>query len=131
MLNRILIVFVAALITIAVVGCSSVNVADKFNGQNVSQDGTVAANIVSSNHGWYLVSWVPIVTGDSKDPNSWHLFKDTVTVDGAYGALTKKSAELGATRTINVRSEEKWASDPLTGFLLWNKEAEVSGDAVK
>lgn len=131
MLNRILIVFAAALITLAIVGCSSVKVAEKFNGQNVSQDGTVVVNIVSSNHGWYLVSWIPIVTGDSKDPNSCHFFKDTVTVDGAYSALTKKSAELGATKTIDVRSEEKWASDPLTGFLLWNKGAEVSGNAVK
>lgn len=131
MLNKILTVFSVVLMTLAITGCSSVKVADKFNGQNVSHDSTVIANIVSSNHGWYLVSWIPIVTGDSKNSNSWHLFKDTVTVDGAYSALTKKSAELGATRTINVRSEEKWASDPLTGFLLWNKEAEVSGDAIK
>lgn len=131
MLNRIIIVFAAVLVTLAVAGCSSVKVADKFNGQNISQSGTPVANIVSSNYGCYLVSWLPIVSGDSKDSNSWHLFQDTVTVDGAYSALTKKSSELGATKTIDVRSEEKWSADPITGCLLWTKEVEVSGDAVR
>lgn len=74
---------------------------------------------------------MPIATGDSKNPSSCHLFQDTVTVDGAYSALTKKSGELGATKTINVRSEEKWTADPITGCLLWTKEVEISGDAVK
>ena len=131
MLDRIIIVFVTVLATLAIAGCSSVKVANKFNGQNISRSGAPVANIVSSNYGCYFVSWLPIVTGNSKDSSSWHLFEDTVTVDGAHSALIKKSSELGATKTVDVRSEEKWSADPITGCLLWTKEVEVSGNAVK
>lgn len=131
MLNRILMVFIVVLITLTIIGCSSVKVADKFNGQNISQTGTPVANIDSSNYGFYLFSCLPIVAGDPNDPDSWHLFQDTVTVDGAYKALTKKSNSLGATKIINVRSEEKWSTNPFTYGIAWTKEVEVTGDAVK
>ena len=132
MMNRIITIFMVVFITLVLVGCSSVKVADKFDGQNVSKNGTQSANIVSSNHGWYLFCWVPIIAGDLKNLDSCYWFRDTVTVDGVYNVLTKKSSELVAKKkTINVRSEEKWASEPISGFLLWNKGVAVSGNAVK
>jgi len=131
MFKRNLIVFAAVLIILAEAGCSSVKVANKFNGQHISQDGVPIANIISSNYGCYLFSCLPIVTGDSKDSNSYHLFQDTVTVDEAYAAFIKQSSKLGATKTINVRSEEKWYSNPYSYGLFWTKEVEVSGNVIR
>lgn len=131
MFKKNLIVFAVILITLVGAGCSSVKVANKFNEQNISQSSVPVANVISSNYGCFLFSCIPVVTGDSKDSNSYHLFQDTVTVDDAYSALIKQSNKLGATKTINVRSEEKWYSHPYSYGLVWTKEVEVSGDVIR
>jgi hypothetical protein len=112
-------------------GCASVDVAKTFNDQHLTIEHTNAvAHLNGDCWGIYLLSIVPLVTGDTSPTGSTMAFgQDNCTVDAVTGMVTRKSKELGATHTLDLssRRDSTWIA-PLLLFLY--KDTQVSGNAV-
>ncbi len=124
---------ILAIILVLITGCSSVKVGNKYNNMKVSESaGTPLGSIVSANSGCYMLAFIPIVTGDSLNPDGLHYFSDKVLVGEAFEALVKKSKEMGATETLDVSSDVTWEPMLPFGFcIFWEKYVQVSGNAIK
>jgi len=113
------------------VGCASVDVAKTFNDQQLTMPQSKAvAHLNGDCWGVYLLSIVPLVTGDTSAGGSTMVFgQDNCTVDAVTGMVTRKSKELGATHTVDLvsRRDSTWIA-PL--LLFWYKDTQVSGNAV-
>ncbi|MBU4198935.1 MAG: hypothetical protein KKG09_07405 [Verrucomicrobia bacterium] len=62
--------------------------------------------------------------------NSFALFRDTVTEQAVVDMVTKKSRELGATKTTDLVSRTD-STGLQTLFTIWYYSVQVSGNAVK
>ena len=71
-----------------------------------------------------------MMTGNPDNPHKMSWFKDTVTESAAVGMLTKKSQELGATKTTDLVTLTD-STGMKTLFLIWYCDVQVSGNAVK
>ncbi len=112
-------------------GCSSIETSEKFNSLGVAAERTEPiAHINSSIWGLYLFDTIPIVCGSANSSGKSAAFMDTVALDNALMAATRRARGIGASKLIDIRSEihSKW-------FLLlpicWIREAQVSGTAIK
>ncbi len=113
-------------------GCASVDVAQKLNGQQLTQSGTSIAHLNGSNWGIYWLKIIPIFTGSTDHPGQQLAFKDTVRLDTVVDMTTASSKALGATKTTDLQSHETSVLVfPLPPFLFWYKAVEVSGNAIK
>ena len=125
---------IALTASVLMAGCASVNTATSLNGQKLTTDGAeVAAHINGSNWGIYFLPILPILTGDPETPGTGMMgFSDNVTVNDVVNMVTKKSSEMGASKTVDLTSHATslWIPIPPL-FLTWYKEVEVSGNAVK
>lgn len=110
-------------------GCASVKVADDLGNQSISDNGKNVAHVYASNWGLYCLS-IPLITGSVDKPGSAVFGKDTVNPRSVVKLATKKSEELGATKTLNLDTKGKstWIF-PL--FVIFLDEYQVSGNAVK
>jgi len=112
-------------------GCASVDVGKTFNDQRISEERyNGVAHLNGDCWGIYLLSIIPLITGDtSSNGNVIAILQDTVNVDSVTDMVTRKSKELGATRTIDLVSQR---SSFWLGFLFvfWYKDCQVSGNAV-
>lgn len=125
-----LMLLAAAVVTLALVqGCTSVQVADQFNGQKIATAGTNVAHIYGENWGIYCLS-VPIVGGDTEKPGATVWGKDTVNVKAVTDMVTDKSKALGGTSTLDLKSNTSsfWI---MPTFVCFYRSVEVSGNAVK
>jgi len=125
-----LMLLAAAVVTLALVqGCSSVQVADDLNGQKIATAGTNVAHIYGNNWGIYCLS-IPIVGGSTEKPGVTVWGKDTVNVKAVTDMVTDKSKALGATSTLDLKSNTSsfWI---MPTFVCFYRDVEVSGNAVK
>lgn len=112
-------------------GCASVSVVRDLNGQQLTATGeTPIAHLTGDIFGYYLFGVWPLITGDPNDPNGWLWFHDSVTVNNAVGMITRKSKELGATKTTDLYSRTD-STGIQTLFTVWYYDVQASGNAVK
>ncbi len=112
-------------------GCASVKVVRDLNGQQLTAAGeTPIAHLHGDIFGYYLFGVWPLFTGDPADPRRFAWFRDTVTETAAVDMLTKKSRELGATKTTDLTTRLD-STGLQTLFTVWYYDVQVSGNAVK
>ena len=124
-------VYTLLLLALLFTGCSTVDVANNFNDCKITinKDKPIA-HIHASNYGYYLFSYIPLWTGRPGHANGCSFFLDQVTVGKMVDQVTKKSQELGGTKTINLSSNVLYTGS-FSLWIIWLKEVHVSGDAVK
>lgn len=112
-------------------GCASVHVVQDLNGQQLTTTGeTPIAHVNGDNFGYYLFGLIPLIAGDPADTNSFALFRNTVTEKAVVEMVTRKSKELGATKTTDLTSYAN-STGLQTLFTVWYYSVQVSGNAVK
>ncbi len=121
-----------AIAMIAIVGCSSIQVAPKesMNDQKLAAGSEQnVAHVNAQTWGLYVLS-IPILTGDTENEGTMAVMKDTVNVKSVVNMATKKSKELGATKSLDMVSSASsiWIF-PL--FVVFLRSTEVSTNAVK
>ena len=119
----------AAVLVAGLTACSSVETASNLNNVSLSVNGndTTIAHLNGEVWGVYLVNLLPLFTGNTAKVGRCEVFKDTVKVENAVRMVTKKAANLDATRLTDVVSTRNcyW----LFPFAI--KVVEVSGNAIK
>lgn len=119
-------------LSIAAVGllmsaCASVEVVKNpnLNAQAIANSGRTIAHIDAQNWGIYLFT-IPLFTGSTTNPGSIDVLNDTVNVPSLMPVLTKKSKELGATKTLDLASQYSES-----GLIFYSRSVNISGNAVK
>ena len=102
----------AALLALAP-GCASVHVAKSYHGVRVDGGRTPAATVEIENSGWYLLTCLPIASGDWSHPNggACRWFEDTVQLENNMKILGGVMKTEGVTEVANLtshRSDEKY-----------------------
>ena len=126
-----MVVAVVAMIILA--GCASIQTAQKFNGEKIDLNNSQeVAHINGDNWGFYFL-WIPLIAGSTdKIGTTEFLGDDTVKVEPVVDMVTKKSKEMGATKTLDLVSSAQSMMLPFPfPFLFYIKEVQVSGNAVK
>jgi len=129
MIKKTMIALCMALTAAMAVGCASVKVAEDFNGQTISANGSNVAHVYGTNWGLYCFS-IPLITGSVEKPGSAVLGQDTVNPKSVVRMVTRKSGDLGASKTLDLdtKGRSTWIFPLLVVFL---EEYQVSGNAVK
>ena len=76
--------FLAAILAVVLMsGCTSMQVANRFNGLPVSESANMPpkAHVNVTMTGFYLFHFIPIATGSVGSVDKWAIFKDTVSVE--------------------------------------------------
>ena len=112
-------------------GCASIQTATNFNDQKITTDAsTPVAHVYGSNWGIYFLAYVPVLTGDTAKHGIIAAGRNTVSVAAAVDMVTRKSKELGATKTTDLQSST--TSVWIVPFpVFWYRSVQVSGNATK
>lgn len=128
------IVATSAMFVVAIIltGCTSVKTTDKFNGMELTAvpKAKTVTHINADIYGVYLFNFVPLFCGSSAASGKTSVFKDTVTLDNAMLHMTAAARNAGCNRVTDVTSNIDSTWLPLT-FILWRKNAQVSGNGIK
>lgn len=118
-------------LAILTTGCASIQTATNFNDQKTTTDtSTPVAHVYGSNWGIYFLAYVPLLSGDTAKQGTIAAGRNTVSVAAAVDMVTRKSKQLGATKTTDLQSST--ASVWIVPFpLLWYKSVQVSGNATR
>ncbi len=121
----------AAAAVVLTAGCTTMEVAQKFNGLPVSEKAatppTVHMNV--SMTGFYFFGCLPIITGSVGSVDKCALFKNTVKVEHAVSVLTREArTQYSCTRIYDLKSNTRTFHLPL---LLSIKSVEVSATGTK
>lgn len=123
----------AVVMTVAAVvlmsGCTSMQVAHRFNGLPVSESAQVPpkAHVNVTMTGFYLFHCLPIATGSVGSVNKWAIFKDTVNVENAVSVLTREArTQLHCTKIYDLKSS---TASQMVPFLFTFKTVQVSATA--
>jgi len=113
-------------------GCASVQIAprESLNNQKLTSGPEQnIAHINAQNWGLYCFS-IPLLTGDTEKKDTIAVMKDTVNVKSVADLATRKSRELGATKSLDMVSSTNsvWIM-PL--FVIFYRSVEVSTNAVQ
>ena len=94
-------------------GCTSVHVTRSFNGVRVDGGRQPAATVEVENSGWFLLTFIPLASGNPQAPNEidcqW--FTDTVTVGNNIKVLKAVMRRERVTEVANLTthcSDEKY-----------------------
>lgn len=125
-------VFSAAMaVTLSVLftACSSVSTGTNLHDMKLSEsnDLETIAHLNGDVWGVYLFGILPLFTGSTATPGTCAVFKDTVRIDNAVSMLSKKAADLEASRVTDLSS----ATSSSWLFLISLKSVQVSGNALK
>lgn len=130
-MKKVVVVLAAAAVAMLIQGCASTQVADRLNGQKISNAPKTdnVAHVHGSNWGIYCLN-IPLLSGCVDNPGSIVWLKDTVNVPEVTRMVTAKSKELGADSTVDLKSNASslWIMPTL---VLFFREVEVSGNATK
>ena len=129
MIKKAAMIFAAAVMAVGITACSSVETATNLNNVNLSANGsdTTLAHLNGEVWGVYLLNLLPLFTGSTSKPGNCEAFRDTVKVENAVRMITKKAANLDATRLTDLYS----LKSSLWIFPFTVKAVDVSGNAVK
>lgn len=94
-------------------GCASVQVSKEFHGVHVDGGREPVATVQVANTGWYLLTFIPIASGNPEKPNqvSCNWFENTVRLENNMRILGAKMKEMGVTEVANLtshRTDEKY-----------------------
>lgn len=100
-------------------GCTTINRTRSFNGVKVDGGSTPSMTVEIENSGWYLLSFIPIASGDFEKPNenTCRWFEDTVKVENNMRVLKNVMVCDRVNRVENLtshRSDEKYLVFVLT-----------------
>ena len=115
---------------LAVVGCASVQTAQKLNDQKLTTGGEVSiGNVNASNWGLYCLS-IPLISGDADNIGTVAFMKDTVNTESVVSIATKKAKDMGASKSVDLNSYTSsfWI---MPTFVLFIRSVQVSTNAVK
>ena len=112
-------------------GCASVHVVKDYNGVRVDGGREPAATVEIENSGWFLLTFIPIASGDCEKPNrcSCRWFHDSVRLENNLKILDAQMKESGVTELANLtshRSDEKYLV-----FILARKAYHTSAVLLK
>lgn len=103
----------AAAFALLCAGCASVRVTKAFNGAHVDAGREPAATVEIENSGWYLLTFIPIASGNWEKPNrnSCRWFSDTVLLENNLKILDAQMKTEGVKEVANLtshRTDEKY-----------------------
>ena len=129
MMKKIFMTAVSAALALAFTACSSVRTGTNLHEIKLTETDNVQtiAHMQADVWGVYLFGLLPLFTGSTSTPGTCAIFKDTVRLDNAVSMLTKRAANLEATRLLSLTSE----STCVWLFLVSIKDVQISGNAVK
>lgn len=131
MLKKTMVLTAVAAAALLIGGCSTVQTSSAFKDQKITNAGTDVAHITSYASGFYFL-WFPIITGSAENPGSTVFGENSCNVTALTSAVTKKSKELGASKTVDLVSTQASNTLPIPiPFLFSFKTAQVSCNAVK
>lgn len=124
-------VLAAAAALLAAAGCVSVRTTRAYNGVAVEGGRAPVATVEIENSGWYLLTFIPLASGNAEAPNAadcrW--FSDTVTVENNLKVLREIMLHERVAEVANLtshRSDEKYLV-----FLLARRAYHTSAVLVK
>ena len=128
-MKKILMTAVSAALALAFTACSSVRTGTNLHEIKLTETDNVQtiAHMHADVWGVYLFGLLPLFTGSTSTPGACAIFKDTVRLDNAVSMMTKRAANLEATRILSLTSE----STCVWLLLVSVKDIQLSGNAVK
>ena len=128
-MNPAFLMVVAGLLSLlSATGCSTLSVVQDLNDQQFTSDAQPVAHLSAKVGGVYLFYYIPLVTGDAREPDALRFFHNDSEVDRVVHMATRKSKELGATRLTDLYS---WSDSTWVGWSLifWYRWTSVSANA--
>ncbi|MBM4049556.1 MAG: hypothetical protein FJ279_31055 [Planctomycetes bacterium] len=114
----------------ALVGCASVDTATKFNDLNLITPGPKpVAHVNGSCWGFYVLNFIPIVSGSTDSPGWPTIFSDTAAVEPVVDMTTRKARQMGASSFRDLHSHK--VSIPIVPLFIWIKSCEVSATGAR
>lgn len=101
-------------------GCSTVESSHDFRGVRVDGNSEPVAVLAIENSGWYLLGFIPIITGNPDKPGGVKLFSDTVTLENNIKMLTNKAREEKAMTVANLNSRVR--DDLAIGLFIFGRK---------
>ena len=129
MMKKVFAAAMAVTLSVLFTACSSVTTGTNLHDMKLSEsnDLQTIAHLNGDVWGIYLFGILPLFTGSTATPGSCAVFKDTVRLDNAVSMLSRKAANLEATRVTDLSS----ATSSTWLFLISMKSVQVSGNALK
>ncbi|GKS59324.1 hypothetical protein YTPLAS18_28510 [Nitrospira sp.] len=123
----------ALLLLSTITGCATLQVvpAEKLHGQQFAEGTEPIAHIYAANWGWYLLKYIPLVTGNLDKPGVPRLpvlLTDNVRVDLLVDKVAQESQRQGGSIISDVRTRDRSLYLWWTLFV-WLNEFEVSANA--
>ena len=112
-------------------GCTTVQCAANYNGVKVDNGREPIATLEIENSGWFLLSVIPLASGNPEKPDSFgcKMFRNTVTLENNFRVLEKKAKELGADSVANLTSH--WTDESAFVILLKRRACHTSAVLLK
>ncbi len=132
MMKKIVFLFALAGVALLFAGCSSLQTADasKFNGQQISSNGTGVAHISGYSSGFYLLS-IPLIVGSTLNPDTIVFGEDSCNVTAVTKMVTARSKALQASKTVDLVSSSNSTNIPFPfPYIFYWRTVTVSGNAV-
>lgn len=123
-----LLIAAAVLALCATTGCSSLTVVRDLNDQRFTPEDQPVAHLSARVGGVYLFYYIPLVTGDSREPDHMRFFHNEQEVERVVHLVTRTSQELGATRLTDLYSWSDSVWSPVT-LIFWYRWTSVSANA--
>ena len=125
-MKKIVMLCAAAAVAFAITGCSSIQTANQFNGQDVTLKGKPIAHISAVTTGLYLFS-IPLISGSVENPGMPTVITDTVNSSALAGWVAREAANNQKAGGI----VDLVTQDSSTGFILYWRSSTASATAVK
>lgn len=111
-MNRVIPLLLVGLLLFAG-GCASVHVTQAYNGVAVENGRRPAQTVEIENSGWYILTFIPVASGDPNNPNrhTCRWFTDTVKLENNIHLLDQIKQRERVTEVANLtshRSDEKY-----------------------
>ena len=127
MLKKLLTLGVVAAVVAVISGCSALETAQNFNGQDITTSGDQIAHISATTHGLYLL-WIPLITGSTTNIGMPAINEDSVSPTSLCNMVTAKAKAMGAKRVVDVVTTGSSAN---IMYVFSYKVASASGNAIK
>ncbi len=98
----------AAAAALVCAGCASVSTVDIYHGMGVEHGEKAIETVEIENSGWLLFKFIPLGSGDPRNPNSrsCRLFTNTVTLKSNLAMLEDEMKRVDAKRVANLTSRK-------------------------
>ena len=116
---------------ILLVGCSSIHTAKSLHDLSLAPEGENVCHINGTVSGLYLLGTIPLITGNTSDPNSIFpaFFTNTASLNATAEMVSRQAQQRGATHMLDTQSASRslWI---IPSFVLFWKTQTLSANAV-